>query len=98
MKADEQINNLANFGERVLSILGVIKPIELLNISIATLSDTDNDQSEVISFLNSLQYEFIRLEMQMWGQRKTLLGLTDVNQEDLTFGLNKSKEIMSVKN
>lgn len=90
MRTEEQTENLAMFGERVLSILGVLKPIELLNFSIATLSDADNDQSEVISFLNNLQYEFIRMEMQMWGEKKTLLGLTGVKQEDFSFELNDS--------
>lgn len=94
MRTEEQTENLAMFGERVLSILGVLKPIELLNFSIVTLSDADNDQSEVISFLSALQYEFIRMEMQMWGEKKTLLGLTGVKQEDFSFGLNDSYHLL----
>lgn len=94
MRTEEQTENLAMFGERVLSILGVLKPIELLNFSIVTLSDADNDQSEVISFLSALQYEFIRMEMQMWGEKKTLLGLTNVKQEDFSFGLNDSYHLL----
>lgn len=88
MKADEQINNLANFGESILEITSPIHAIGMINNVIAKLviPDTKNGDLETeIWYLTQIVGCFTDLTEHRLSKGKTLKDFTGVNIDDVMY-------------